>query len=112
MQLPGTPALSRIRPRCERSVDHRLRQLGRGLFRRGIVDELDGEHRSEPAHVADLRVALLPREHPVSDRGTHHAGPLDDSLLLEHVEHGERRGESDRVADERAADRAAGERSP
>src|SRR5688500_17914364 len=45
-------------------VDHGLRELGRGRLRRAVLDELDRDHGAEPAHVADRRESLLPRQHP------------------------------------------------
>ena len=44
----------------------------------------------------------MPRPHRLADRGR----ALDEPLVLDHVEHGERRGLRDRVADVRAADTA------
>ena len=75
MQFPGTPALSRIRPRCSAASITASASSGAGSFVDGIADELDGEHRAEAAHVADLRVTLLPREHALSDRGAHARPP-------------------------------------
>ena len=47
----------------------------------------------------------LPGEHPLADPVADDAGPLEEALLLEHVEHGEGRGLRDGVADVRPADR-------
>ena len=69
------------------------------------MDELDREHRAEPADVADLVEALLPGEHPRPDRLADRGRALDQALLVDHVEDGERRRLRDRVADVRAADR-------
>ena len=85
-------------------LGHPRGELGRGLLRRGILDELDREHRAEPADVADLRMALLPRRHPAADGLADAAGALDEALVLEDVEHGERRRLRDGIADVRAAD--------
>ena len=70
-----------------------------------VLDELDREHRAEPAHVADRGEALLPREHARAHRLADLRRALDDVLLLDHVEHRERRGLRDGIADVRAADR-------
>src|SRR6476620_10937496 len=49
-------------------------QLRRRILRLAVVDELDREHRAEPTDVADLLVALLPAQHPRSNRLPDHGG--------------------------------------
>src|SRR4051812_29885983 len=67
------------------------RELRGGPLGRAVLDELDREHRAEPAHVADRREALLPGEHPAAHRLAELRGALDDVLLFDHVEHRQRR---------------------
>ena len=98
--------LQQQQPSLHRRVDHGLGELGRGLLRRAVGDELDREHGAEAAHVADGREALLPGEHPRAQRLADRDGALAEALLVDHVEDGERRGLGDGVADERAADGA------
>ena len=85
MQLPATPAFSSRRPTRKRLVDDREASSVAGSW--SPRDELDREHRPEPADVSDLRPALLPalhaRAHRVADRSR--AG--DEALILDHVEH-------------------------
>ena len=106
MQLPWIPGLEQDQPALQRGVDDGARELGCGLLRDRIVDELDREHRAEAADVADRRPAPLPSEHPVADALADELGACDELLLLEYVEHGERRRLCDGIADVRAADRA------
>ena len=110
MQLPSVPDLISSRPVPRRLLDHGARVVGRRRLRLRILDELDREHRPEPADVADPVPALLPREHPRPNRVADRLGPLDEALLLENVEHGERGGLRDRVADVGSADRGIGRR--
>ena len=105
MQLPFTPAFRSRRPRCERSVDDSLGELGRGLLRRLVAYELDRQHRAEAADVADLSPACLPGEHPRAERVAEDLGTRDELLLGEDVEDGTRRREGDGVPDEGPADR-------
>ena len=83
-----------------------LGELGLGLLRGRVGDELDRQHRAEAAHVADRGPALLPGEHARADRLAEPRRALDEALLVDHVEHGERRRLRDRVADVGAADAA------
>src|SRR5581483_4287304 len=92
------------------AVDARLREQQAALQRlldhvRGDLAavELHREHRAEPADVADARPALLPGEHPRADRIADHGRTLDEALLLDHVEDGERRRLRDGVPDVGAA---------
>ena len=80
------------------------RQVGRRLLRLRICDKLDREHRAEPADIADLRPPSLPGFHPRPDRLADVVRPLDQALVVDHVEHGEGGGDRDRVADERSTD--------
>ena len=112
LQFEWTPALSRSSPRASASSATRVASAGAGSFVAAVLDELDREHRAEAAHVADRLEALLPREHPRADRLADPLRALDETLLLEHVEDGERGGERDGIADVGAADRAVPERSP
>ena len=104
MQLPSTPALSSKRPRCKRLVDDGLDELRRRLLRSWVSHELDRQHRAQPPDVTDARPARLPVEHPRAQRRTEELCAIDELLLLEDVEDGQRRRERDRIADERPAD--------
>src|ERR671922_125888 len=88
----------------------RRRELGRRLHRLAVGDELDREHRAEPADVADRRKAVLPAHHPLAHGLADRPRALDESLLLEDVEDGQRGRLRDRVADVGAADRGVGRR--
>ena len=72
---------------------------GAGSFERWVVDELDGKHRAEPAHVTDLTPTSLPGEHPFADGSPIALARVDEVLVREDVHNGERSGECDRVAD-------------
>ena len=85
----------------EGGVDDRLRAIRRAL------GELEGEHRAEPAHLADLRVrarrgrrAARGASSPSSPRAGEELGLGDD------VEHGERGGARERIAAERPTETA------
>ena len=104
--VPVDTGLQQQQPALHRGVDHGLGELGRGLLRRAVGDELDREHRAEAAHLADRREALLPGEHAGAQRLADRDGALAEALLVDHVEDGERGGVGDRVADVRAADGA------
>ena len=90
----------------QRGVDDGLRELRGRLLRRAVLDELEREHRADPAHVADRGEALLPVEHPSPHRLADLNRALAEVLLLDHVEDGERGRLRDRVADVGAADGA------
>src|SRR6476469_10553046 len=64
-------------------------QLRRRILRLAVVDELDREHRAEPADIADLLVALLPAEHARPDRLPDRCAAREHALVVEDVEHGE-----------------------
>src|ERR1051325_2848975 len=67
-------------------LGYRGGEVGRRLLRLGVRDVLDGEHRAEPADLADLRVPLLPAEHPRPDGVADASRTLDEPLLLDDVE--------------------------
>jgi len=79
------------------------RRIGRPV---GAGDELDADHRAHAAHVADLReVVLQAAQHaaqPLPDRGR----PLEQAVLLDHVERRQRGGDRHRIAAERRAQHA------
>src|SRR5262245_63406460 len=86
------------------ALDDLLHQLLRRLFRGAVAHELDRLHRPGAADAADRR-ALLP--HPLeagTDLLADLAGLLGEVVLLELVEHRERRRRRDRVAAKGAAD--------
>ena len=108
MQFPATPAFRSRRPRASASSTTSRGEAGRRDV--AVLDELDRQHPAEAANVADLGPAALPGleagPHRLADRGR----PLDQAFVLDHVEHGERGRDRNRVADERAADTAGGGR--
>ncbi len=107
MQLPLTPQVISSRPRSSAAALTACASSFEGAARRGVRDQLDREHRAETADVADRRPALLPGEHPRADRLADERGALDQTLLVDHVEHGEPRRQRDRIADVGPADAAA-----
>ena len=86
--VPVDAGLEEEQPALQRLVDHGCGELGRGLLRRGIANELDRQHRSHPANVTDPRPARLPVEHPRANRVTEELRALDELFLLEDVENG------------------------
>src|SRR5207249_622710 len=54
------PRLQQKQPSCRGGVDDRRRELRSRVLGAAVVDELDREHRTEPADVADCIPALLP----------------------------------------------------
>ncbi len=104
--VPVDPGLEQQQPSLQRLGDDSFDELRSGLLRGRLANELDREHRAHAADVSDLRPARLPLEHACADRVAEKLRALDELLLLEHVEHGTRGGECDRVADERSADGA------
>ena len=58
------PGLQEQETALQRFVDDRDRELRRRLLRRGVANELDGEHRAEAANIADLAAsATANRQH-------------------------------------------------
>ncbi len=107
MQFPGTPALSRIRPRCERRLDHRLRELGRRLLRPAIVDELRspasrrGRARRRSAGGVPARRACAPGSlSPITFARATRSSSSNTSSTASAA------ASATGIADERAADRA------
>ena len=90
MQLPWTPQVSSSRPRASASAAVRDASSGAGSFVAAVGDELERQHRPDPAHVADRRESLLPLEHARPDRLADRRRALDEALLVDHVEDGER----------------------
>ena len=86
--VPVDAGLEEQQPSLQRLVDDGLDELRRRLLRRGIANELDREHRAQPADVSDPRPARLPVEHARADRVAEELRALDELLLLEDVEHG------------------------
>ena len=80
-------------------------RFDRGRIRRVAVgaDELEADHRADPADVADAVELALQGEHPLKDAIADRACALEQSLLLDHVEGRERRGDRHGVAPEGAA---------
>ena len=99
MQFPSTPAFKRMTPRRSASSMTRSTRSGAGPSSR-IAHDLDREHRSEPAHITDLTPTNLPVEHPRAKCRAEDLRPCDQLFLVEHVEHGKRRRQGDRVPDE------------
>ena len=106
MQFEWVPAFRSSRPRSAAASATAEASSGAGSFVARILDELDREHRSEAADVADLRMPLLPLQHPAPNGLADALGTVDEALVLEDVEDGERGRQRDRVADVGAADRA------
>ncbi len=106
MQLPYSPALRSRSPRADAASTTAVARSASGSLRVAVLDQLDREHGAEPADVADAVEALAPRLHPLPDRLADPVRPLDEMLLVDHVEHCVRGCDRDRVADVRAADRA------
>ena len=89
----------------QRRVDHLGRELRRRLLRVRVAHELEREHRAEAADVADRRPAALPGVHLLADAVADDDRARDEALVLDDVEHRERRCLRHRVPDVRAADR-------
>src|SRR5580692_7134776 len=101
--VPEGPAREHDQP----GLVARLRDLARerGIRLQGArLDQLDGDHRAAPAHVADLWMSLgelaQPGKHDVADPARH-----GGQVLLAHgLDRAERGGAGDRVSAERAAE--------
>src|SRR4029450_1179065 len=66
--VPGDTRLQQQKATLQRLTDDRLDELGGGLLRDRIADELDGQHGAEPTHVADPPPPRLPTQHTRPDR--------------------------------------------
>ena len=105
MQFPCTPAFSSSRPRLKRLRDDADGELGAGTFARvstSSIASIAPSPRTSP--ICGQRACQ--RVHARADRLADRRRALDEPLVLDHVEHGERRRLRDRVADVRAADAA------
>ena len=71
-----------------------------------VLADFEGDHRAEPAHFGDIGVAGRKLVEKTADLPAEAVGPLEDALLLEHVQHGERRRAGDRIAGVGAAESA------
>ena len=105
MQLPAMPALSRISPRSSAASITARGELGAGSFEAGSwtssIASIAPSPRTSPIRGQRSCQASIRSRIVLADR----VRARDEVLLGEDVEDGERRGERDRVADERAADR-------
>ena len=71
-----------------------------------LLDELEREHRAEPANLADDRAPRGDLVEPRAQEARDLVGALAESRRRELVEHGECGRAADRVAAERAAEAA------
>ena len=101
MQFPPTPAFRRRRPR-RRASSTTCEASAEPFSPASSIASIAPRPRTSPID----RPALLPREHPAAERLAERRRPGDEALFLDHVEHRERRGLRDRIADVRAADTA------
>ena len=98
--MPYIPQARSSRPRSNAAAT-----IGAGLVGR-LLGELEGEHRAEPAHLADRVVlrgeAVEARAHRLAERRR----LREEARVGDGVEHGDRRGAGERVAAEGAAEAA------
>jgi hypothetical protein len=84
-EVPQVPQVSTMTPGVRLSGhplgESRVRGRGAGL------DELDGHHRPAAANLTDPAVGPLQRLEAVRQRGADDAGPLDEAVLLDGLEH-------------------------
>src|SRR5262245_40551726 len=69
-----------------------------GLTRLAVLDELDAPEAAEPANLADRRMLVLQPAQVLAEDRAHLRGVLDDALLLERLDRGDRGRARERMA--------------
>ena len=77
-----------------------------GLLRLTILDELDGEHTPETAHIADPRDLRLQAHERLAQLGAKPRGARDELFVLEHVQYRQRSSARERITPVGAAEAA------
>ncbi len=99
--LANGPSVPASTPSSE-AVDDVGGFVSGGLERHAVADQLDAEEETRAAHVADQGTAILQIAQRAEQVLAHAAGVRLESVLLEHVEHGQAGRARHRVAAERA----------
>ncbi len=68
------------------------------LVRAAVADQVDADHQSDATHVADERVLLLHGAQAIQHVRADPCRVLDETLVDDRFERGERRGRRERVA--------------